>query len=115
MKRSRYPLTKGQGFTFFAPHHFYWGLILLVWAFYDIFQGPDALASLTEAWVWLGVGLGLWLCLDDVRQHLKQRHGPYHTLLHNAYWEALSYLRERVPADPKWAWVRRILDWFASV
>lgn len=112
MTRTDWVPPKGQGFTFFAPHHFYWGLILLVWAFWDIFRTPPWV----DIWIWLRVGVGLWLLLDDVVQHTRQKTDPdYHTLWHNAYWGFLTWVRARLRPYPAWAWLVRFLDWLATV
>jgi hypothetical protein len=56
------------GFNLFQGHHYYWGMILIAFGFYGIF---DWRISMTI--VELSLVIGFWLVIDDLIQHIIQR------------------------------------------
>jgi len=100
-------LSKGQGFTPWAPHHWLWGVIIQAIGFYAIFRLDWPL--------WVAVSLttvGLGITLDDVYQHIRQRYQPwYHSPVHRAYWVVLNWAIDRLPD----CWLRRFLEWAKTV
>ena len=101
-------MTKGQGFTPWSPHHFYTGLVIATIGFISLFPLP----TWATVFSWALIGLGLWIALDDVWQHYRQKSDPeYHSLWHNWYWSSLLWLIARTPEGP----IRRILEWLRTV
>ena len=98
-------MTKYQGFTPWGPHHWLWGIIIQAVGFYGIFNWP----------VWLAVlltGLGLYVTLDDVYQHIRQRWQPWYcSPLHRGYWVVLNWLIDHCPGGG----LRRFLEWMKQV
>lgn len=76
----RLPEKTNKGFTFFALHHFYWGIILMLIGFEGIFSG----GILTYPCIFLG----LWWACDDVIQHLIQGSERKHS---NGYYSAVTF------------------------
>lgn len=76
-------------FSFLQAHHFYWGLCLLVFGFYLLFNFK------VEDWiVYTSIGLGLHMIVDDIVQHLIQRSEIENKGYYNSYtfWNWFPYM-----------------------
>lgn len=87
---------KITGFKAMALHHFYSGLLIAVFAFTLIFQLDVNPLKFYSIFI-----LGLWMALDDVLQHLVQRH-QIKTL---GYYDVVSFWN--------W-WPNQIKDWIIN-
>ena len=104
-------MSKGQGFTWKSPHHFYWGVIISLAGFVALFHVPAWLVVLP-----VGImGFGLWVVIDDIVQHSIQLitgNFDFHTPWHNWYWGLLNWLLAKTPEG---SWLRRVLEWMKTV
>jgi hypothetical protein len=109
-------MKKGQGFTWKAPHHAYWEILIFLAGFIWLYHVPE--------WAVAGpifvMSLGLVVVADDAVQHIVQlitgRHcgtpNAFHTPIHNLYWGLLNWLLTKTPPG---SWQRRLLEWMRTV
>ena len=72
----------------FEAHHGFWGLLIMLAGFAGIFYAVPVWLVLTI------IALGMWVFLDDVYQHIRQRTNPkYLSPLHNLFYEAVRWFR----------------------
>jgi len=86
-----------KDYTPFEPHHFYWGIILMLIGFVLIF-----VETISVWWSISIMGIGFIMVVDDAIQHIMQRKNrAYHSPIH------ILYCKYIYPIP----WVKELNDW----
>jgi len=93
------------GYSAWAGHHYYWGIIMMTLGFAILFPLPRS------QWAWCvpPILIGLHWIIDDIYQHIRQKWEPtYVSPVHRWYWWVLTWM---LTSAKPWTWWWELLMW----